>query len=143
MAYLWLTTPEWTQESQRWTANIVNQIAEDYVENKQKDMTYSYEDACKTSGYNHINGNWQKGKDPTTGKSNPVYRRLQSAVGRVQKRREKQEAENSVRRVQQQQIRGPLTPSIRVLGPLQPVTKSFRELLKKYDNMQQRYTHTV
>lgn len=143
MAYLWLTTPEWTQESQRWTANIVNQIAEDYVKNKQRDLTYSYQDACKASGYNHIDGSWQKGQDPKTGKSNPVYRRLQSAVGRVQKRKEKKDAENSVRRLQQQQIGGPLTPSIRVLGPLQPVTKSFRELLNNYNNMKQRYAHAV
>ena len=63
--FAWVTAPGWAKQSrQRWSPDQVNRIALVYVNNRQKDSTYTYEKACKTCGYlyNHINGIWQKGK---------------------------------------------------------------------------------
>ena len=142
----WLTTPDWSAKGLlRWTTNTVRQIADDIV-NKR----LSYKQACKTSGYNYIGGIWQRGKykdkDSKTEQSNPVYRRLQSCVRRIKENRRRRDAENSLRRVQQQHICGrenTLAPSTSraVLGTLQPVSKSFNELLGNHKIMKQRSVH--
>ena len=147
--FAWVTAPGWAKQSrQRWSPDQVNRIALVYVNNRQKDSTYTYEKACKTCGYlyNHINGIWQKGKTKDDKKSNKVYSRLKGAVKRLTGARRRQDAENAIRRVQQQNRshESSLTPSTRVLGPLQPVNKScLDELLENYTNIKQRYTHTV
>ena len=147
---VWLSIPDWAiREARRWSPQIVTKIAEDYVINLGKDSKYSYKDACKHSGYNYINGFFQKSKDPVTKKSNPVYRRLQSAVKRVQKRRREHQAENTLQRMQEQEMRGHegqlARGMTRVLGTAgnQSMDKSFSTLLTNYKNMKKQRDQLV